>query len=362
MINSDAWDAATTVRRARSRSVAHSACQDPSGRSSTLVAAARCRVDARGGPVRALRRINTESTGLCFCGMVDEPPPVPSASSAISGRDSVAHVGGDAPVRVGAADQGVARRGDDPRDVCHGTEGARPSALATDSTSCHETCAGSGSPRSVGQLGGRRERAGRATELHRRSRDRTPASASAASSRPVSQLAALRPKVIGTACWVRVRPTIDVDRCSATRRHRPSTCARSSSSSRSTTSRRQIISAVSRTSWLVSPRCSQRAGSELSRLRSISTKPITGLPPASAPSARALGRFRSAARGSRLCLRRRDFVFDKRVQPGVLDRPLPSAEPNRSSGRRRARPPARTDRSSLSVPGSAGRPSLPPPA
>ena len=46
-INSDACDAATTVRRARSRSVAHSACQDPSGRSSTLVAAARCRVEAK---------------------------------------------------------------------------------------------------------------------------------------------------------------------------------------------------------------------------------------------------------------------------------------------------------------------------
>ena len=222
VINSDACEAATTVRRARSRSVAHSACQDPSGRSSTLVAAARCRVEARGGPVRALRRISTESTGLCFCGMVVDPPPLPSASSAISGLDRVATSAAIRPYASVQPTKASPAAVMTVREVCHGTEGTSPSALATDSTSRHETCTGSGSPRSrASSVDAASVPA--APPSWTASRERTPASASAASNRPVSQFAALRPNVIGTACWVSVRPTIGVDRCSETSTHRPST-------------------------------------------------------------------------------------------------------------------------------------------
>ena len=222
VINSDACEAATTVRRARSRSVAHSACQDPSGRSSTLVAAARCRVEASGGPVSAARRISTESTGLFFCGMVDEPPPLPSASSAISGRDSVATSVAIRPYASMQPTRASPAAVITLREVCHGTAGASPSALPTHSTSRHDTRAGSVSPRSrASSVDAARVPA--APPTCTRSRDRAPASASAASSRPVSQLAALRPNVIGTACWVSVRPTIGVDRCLETSPHRPST-------------------------------------------------------------------------------------------------------------------------------------------
>ena len=146
VINSDACEAATAVWPARSRTVAHSACQDPSGRSSTLVPAARCRVEASGGPVSAARRISTESTGLCFCGMVDEPPPPPSASSAISGRDSVATSAAIRPYASVQPTRASPTAVTMLREVCHGTAGASPSALATDSTSRHDTCAGSGNP------------------------------------------------------------------------------------------------------------------------------------------------------------------------------------------------------------------------
>ena len=82
-----------------------------------------------------------------------------------------------------------------------------------------------------------------------------------ASRTPVSQPAALSPKVVGTACWVSVRATIGVSRCSSTRPASGSTCARRSTAEprrrrRGATS----ISAVSSTSWLVRPRCSHARG------------------------------------------------------------------------------------------------------
>ncbi len=96
----------------QSRSVSHSTCQAPSARSSTCSAAARCRVAASWGVVSAARRTSVESTGLALCGMVDEPPPTPSLSSPISGRDSVSTSLGDPAPGVGAGDQGVGDPGD----------------------------------------------------------------------------------------------------------------------------------------------------------------------------------------------------------------------------------------------------------
>ena len=97
---------------AGSRSVAHSACQAPSARSSTASAAARCRVAASCGVVSAARRTSTERTGLALCGIVDDPPPAPSDELADLGPAEGEDVVGDpAPARRCSATSGVAERG-----------------------------------------------------------------------------------------------------------------------------------------------------------------------------------------------------------------------------------------------------------
>ena len=85
------------------RSVAHSACQAPSARSSTWSAAARCRVAASWGVVSAARRTSTESTGLALCGIDDEPPPTALGELADLGPGQHEHVAGDPAAGVGAA-------------------------------------------------------------------------------------------------------------------------------------------------------------------------------------------------------------------------------------------------------------------
>ena len=87
-----------------------------------------------------------------------------------------------------------------------------------------------------------------------RSRE-TCSSRARASTTAVSQPAALRPNVVGTACCRSVRATIGVSRCS-----RASAAAaaatRSASASTSASARRETsIAAVSTMSWLVAPRC-----------------------------------------------------------------------------------------------------------
>ena len=80
---------------------------------------------ARGGSARRGGSA-TASTGLGLCGIVDEPPPVPSASSPISGRRQREHVVGDPAPGVGAADERVAEPGDGDRAVCQGGRGGEP--------------------------------------------------------------------------------------------------------------------------------------------------------------------------------------------------------------------------------------------
>ena len=63
--------------------------------------------------------------------------------------------------------------------------------------------------------------------------------ASYASSTPVNQPAALKPNVVGTACWVRVRATIGVRRCCSTRSASSRTCSRSALVTTPTASRAQ---------------------------------------------------------------------------------------------------------------------------
>ena len=174
-----------------------------------------------------------------------------------------------------------------------------------------------------GQLDGAGQRAGRAADLDRAAPAR--ARSSYASRTPVSQPAALSPKVVGTACWVRVRA--DHRRRAVLARPgrpagRPGRAGRRGS--RATASRAQSISAVSTTSWLVRPRCSQRAasGAVPRAARGAARRAaIAGLPPR-------LGRPRQLARRAStpdqpaqvgLGRGRSDAGGDQCVEPGLLD-------------------------------------------
>ena len=130
-MRSVACEPATTVRRTSVATVAHSACQAPAARSSTESAAATCSVAASCGAASAARRTRMERAGLRLCGIVDEPPPSPSASSPISGRDRVST---SFAIRPHASVQPTAAspiRVTGARDVCQGSEGARPSVSAS---------------------------------------------------------------------------------------------------------------------------------------------------------------------------------------------------------------------------------------
>ena len=97
------------------------------------------------------------------------------------------------------------------RVVCHGVEAVRPSAVASSSDS--EVAAPTGSSRSPASS----TVAARVPAAPPTCTGRTSAEvASYASRTPVSQPAAFRPNVVGTACWVRVRATIGVRRWRST--------------------------------------------------------------------------------------------------------------------------------------------------
>ena len=145
------------------------------------------------------------------------------------------------------------RRVTDERLVCHGVEAVRPRAVASSSES--PVAAPTGSSRSPASS----TVAAMVPAAPPTCTGRTSADATSYESRtPVSQPAALSPNVVGTACWVRVRATIGVRRWSSTRSTRRRTCSRRAVTTTPNASRAQSIRAVSTTSWLVSPRCSQR--------------------------------------------------------------------------------------------------------
>ena len=100
---------------------------------------------------------------------------------------------------------------------------------------------------------------------------------------PRSQFAARRPTVVGTACCVSVRAAATWLRCARRelRRGRRSRF-RSDASSSAPAPRATSTSAVSRMSWLVAPRCTQRFAASGTRSRSSPTRGMTGLPPATA--------------------------------------------------------------------------------
>jgi hypothetical protein len=266
------------VRRVKVRSVAHSACQAPSERSSTLVAAAVCRVAASGPAVSAARRISTERTGLFFCGIVEDLPPSPSASSPISGRLPVATSVAIWPQASQQVTSASPMRVTVERVVCHGGAGANRSAAASRSL---RAIAPSTDPASSVAAA----RVPAAPPTCTGSDGPSPANGSAASSTPDSQRAAFTPTVLGSAACVSVRASIGVSRWVSASPDSVCTWLVSSPPMRASASRVHSISAVSITSWLVKPRCNQRAACAGRRARSNALRPLTGLPSPSAPAA-----------------------------------------------------------------------------
>ncbi len=109
-------------------------------------------------------------------------------------------------------------------------------------------------------------------------REATAASPSRASSRLVSQPAAIRPKVTGTACWRSVRPIMIEVRC-ASARSAAAPAARARSASMTPMARlASSIAAVSRMSWLVAPRWTAPAAVCGTCRASARASPGTGLP------------------------------------------------------------------------------------
>ena len=214
-----------------------------------------CSVAPSGRAVSAARRISTEQHGIVLVRHRRRAAAaLPSASSPISGLLPVATSFGDVPPCVAAADQRVAGPGDRrPRGV-PGRGRRQPTGGASAS---HRPSAASGDPVSSVAAAAFRPRLPSWTGSGGRA-----ATASAASSTPVSQLAIFAPMVPGSAAWVSVRASMAV--CSVGLRSASTsarTCAANSSPMATSTSRTHSISAVSTTSWLVSPRCSQRGGS-----------------------------------------------------------------------------------------------------
>ncbi len=164
----------------------------------------------------------------------------------------------------------------------------------------------------------------RAADLHRQRRQqRRPAVRRRPARRPASA-ANFAPTVLGRAACVSVRASIGVVRCvSASSASACDLGGELVGRARSRTSRRHNISAVSTTSWLVNPRCSQRAvGSRPERSRSSATRPLTGLP---STSARRGDRLESPSpsrgpRRSAACRRGAIPRLDQAGEPCLFDR------------------------------------------
>ncbi len=154
------------------------------------------------------------------------------------------------------------------RSVCQGSTGrARPSSSASSATT-----RGPSSPSGARVPAAPPNCTASRCEL-------TATRPSRASSRLVSQPAAIRPKVTGTACWSSVRPIMIVDRCVSAS---PATAAAAWARSASTTSMARLassIAAVSTMSWLVAPRCTAPAavcGTRRARARARAGTGIAG--------------------------------------------------------------------------------------
>lgn len=268
--------AAPPTSRSRSRSGSHSACQAPAGRSSSA-GSAPYRVAASRGARRAAAATRVARTGFALCGIADEPPPDPSASSAISVRERVSTSTAVLPSAPAVNASAPARSAIGERSVCQGNTGsARPSSRAYAAvrarvSSAPKAVKAAKVPAAPPSWAGRETSTACSRSLASSTRDRHPA--------------AFSPKVVGTACWVSVRPGMTVSRCSAASRAR--WCPVRSRSFRTRTRVRAATSIVaeSRMSWLVAPRWTYGPNSAPTAAVRSATSGITGLPPLRARSA-----------------------------------------------------------------------------
>ena len=280
--------AAPAPMRRHSRSGCHSACQPPEDRSSSTAMEPNS-TRAIGGSCRAAVATSVENTGLCFCGMAEDTPRPGACSSVtspisvrVSTRTSAASLPSAPVVTIRLA--ATSARG--VRTPCQGRAGsASPRRRATNA-----------GRRSVAPTGSAVSSAywwyaasvPAAPPSETGSAARVRRTRSTASSTRCSQVAAFSPKVTGTACWVRVRPAIGVSRCRSACPARLSAHDSRSFAMRSSVAAHSNISAVSRMSWLVLPRCTYSAAdasTDRTAAVSCSTNATTGLAVSRTPAA-----------------------------------------------------------------------------
>ena len=231
-------------------------------------------VATRPGACVAQPSAETAATGLCLCGIDEEPPPAPlrAPRRPRSGRAGRCRARPCRPRPRRRRARPPARRSG--RAACARRQ-RRPSRRAAQR---RRRLVGP-RPRGAACPPGRRAATARRSLAHA-------SSAVAASSSATSQPAALRPNVVGSACWSSVRPIIGVSRCAAgerapRRRRRRAGRRSSGTSARLATS----IAAVSRMSWLVAPRCTGASGRAVERLQPRAPAPGLPIPAAPAPIA-----------------------------------------------------------------------------
>lgn len=138
--------------------------------------------------------------GCASGGIVEEPPPEPSESSVISGRESVATSAAIRPHASVQVTRASPTRVTSERAVCHGGATGSPSDPPAWSTTAR---AAVGEPASSTPAA----RVPAAPPACRTSRPRVRSVSSQASATEVIHVASFTPAVTGTAYWVSVRPT-----------------------------------------------------------------------------------------------------------------------------------------------------------
>ena len=157
------------------------------------------------------------------------------------------------------------------------------------------------------------------------------------------QRATRRPKVIGAATWLRVRPAIGRSR------QRTAACASVSARAASRASRiastglRRRTSAVSTMSWLVAPQCSHCPASGGSALRNAATSAGTGTPAGDRAVRERGGLGREAVEAARRS-RPRLLPGSRRRRPRRAPVPARRRRARRPRRRRRSAPPPRRRR------------------
>ena len=253
--------------RSVSANAGHSACHAPAARSCSWSIAA-CRTATCALIPRTAARISIGSTGLCFCGRADDPPR-------------------PAPVRSETSPTSVCARSTTSNATFPATPAATPSADATSTTRARAVCHGSvGSERASSaesSCATSRPRSARAAIVPAAPPNCTASrvcatrvSSDRASTMAMSQPAALSPKVVGSACCSSVRAAMMVVRCRSASVAAAAAALSRSARMRSRPRRAISIIAVSRTSWLVAPWCTNGAASCETAARSALTSGITG--------------------------------------------------------------------------------------